>query len=287
MIFPNTSDGPSDHEFITILSVSSDGILGCFVIFGNLLVLAITVRRKAMPNTTNMLVASLAVADLLMGFVYVPTSIFRKTSPWSDGYTYLFCAILPASSGFSAIVSILSMVCIGLERYRSIVAYHKEQYTLKHVKLMLVMIWGTALLALPRYLTIYTDIRGTCGSGNDYIIGRTVTLLFVSIAALFMMVLYWNIVKRLRLQIFSHSLQQRRRAVKSFVVCVVWLICCFVPIHVYTLIKSCVLAWRKADAIDHVLNPVEDLAYTASIICNSVANPIIYGICNKRMRYII
>ena len=151
---------------------------------------------------------------------------------------------------------------------------------------MLVIIWGTALLiALPRYMIFYTNAPNACGRAKDYIVGRLLTLLVVSYASALMILLYWKMIKKLKLHTFSKRVQQRRRAVMSFVVCFLWLIICFVPMNVYNLVKSCVLAWNNAAAQEHVLTPLEDLVYSTLAIANSVANPIIYGIYNESMRY--
>ena len=276
-----------DQETIVIVNVCADAILGCFVICGNLLILAVTRQQNPLSSSTNMLVASLAWADLSVGLIFVPTSMYRMITPVNDRFSYVFCAVLPAIWGVTAVSSILSMVGIGVERYRAIVSFHKPPYTVKQVKIMLAIIWGTALLiALPRYLIVYTNVYNACGRAKDYIAGRIFTLLVVSIASALMILLYWNIVKKLKNQhTFTSRLQQRRRTVMSFVVCVLWLIICFVPMNVYILAKSCVLAWNNGEAEEHVMTPLEDLVYSTLTISNSLANPIIYGIYNKRMRY--
>ena len=275
-----------DQKTIVIVNVCADAILGCFVICGNLLILAVTRQRNPLSSSTNMLVASLAWADLSVGLIFVPTSMYRMITPVNERFSYVFCAVLPAIWGVTAVSSILSMVGIGVERYRAIVSFNKKTYTVKRVKIMLVIIWGTALLiALPRYLIFYTNAHNACGRAKDYIVGRLITLLVVSIASALMVLLYWKMIKKLKLHTFSKRVQQRRRAVMSFVVCVLWLIICFVPMNVYILAKSCVLAWNNAEAEEHVMTPPEDLVYSTLTISNSLANPIIYGIYNKRMRY--
>ena len=277
-------DDVPHEDPIVIINVSFDAILGCIVVCGNLLILTITLRGKPLSNTTNILVSSLALADLLVGLIFVPTSIYRKITPFNKTFSYILCSVLPAIWGLTAIASILSMVGIGVERYRAIVSFHKTSYTVKQVKIMVVIIWGTALTAFPRYLSIYNNTNDACGSAKDYIVGRLLTLLAASIASAIMMLLYWNIIKKLSQQTLSSSLQQRRRAVMSFVVCVVCMICCFVPTNAYVVVKSFILAWNNAEAKEHVMTRAEDLVYSTLAISNSAVNPLIYGIYNKRMR---
>ena len=120
---------------------------------------------------------------------------------------------------------------------------------------------------------------------RDYIVGRLLTLLAASIASALLMLIYWNIIRKLSQQIFSSTLQQRRRAVMSFVVCVVCMICSYVPVDAYVVVKSFILASNNTEAKEHVMTGAEDLVYSTLATSNSAVNPLIYGIYNKRMRY--
>ena len=122
-------DDVPDQELIVSVNIYTNAILGCFVICGNLLVLAITKRWKLLSISTTILVASLAWADLSVGLIFVFTSIYRMITPVHDRFSYIFCSVLPGIFGVTALSSILSMVGIGVERYRAIVSFNKKTYT--------------------------------------------------------------------------------------------------------------------------------------------------------------
>ena len=109
-------DDVPHEDPIVIINVSFDAILGCIVVCGNLLILAILLRGKPQSNTTNILVASLALADLLVWLRFIPTSIYRKITHLNKTFSYILCSVLPEIWGLTAIASILSMVGIGVER---------------------------------------------------------------------------------------------------------------------------------------------------------------------------
>ena len=138
-------------------------IIGLFIIIGNLLVLIVVYRRKAMRNTTNILVGSLAFADLMIGFFVVPSTVISAvTNSGTKGA--LMCQLVPYIQLTSFTASILSMVLIACERFHVIVRTHKTPYTIKQTGFMVFGVWCiSASYGLRVFIqtgTVYTFSRG-------------------------------------------------------------------------------------------------------------------------------
>ncbi|KAM6946067.1 trace amine-associated receptor 13c-like [Aplochiton taeniatus] len=85
-------------------------------VFGNLLVIITVAHFKQLHSPTNMLVLSLAVADLLLGVTVVPFSMTRTVEGcWFYGDT--FCKLHTGTDMFLCSVSIFHLVCIAVDRY--------------------------------------------------------------------------------------------------------------------------------------------------------------------------
>ncbi|KHJ96246.1 hypothetical protein OESDEN_03798 [Oesophagostomum dentatum] len=86
-----------------------------------MVIFAVLIDRKLKSVTTNKFIASLAVSDLLVGLVVMPLSLYYKlhNDEWTLGYTW--CQFHLVSGVFSTTASIVHLVAISLDRYRSFI----------------------------------------------------------------------------------------------------------------------------------------------------------------------
>ena len=109
--------GPSLSENVVLHSIPL-AFLIVFTIFGNILVCAAFYLCRELRNVTNYFVVSLAVADLLVGFVCMPFWLTYLIKQWPDPkrnhefYTLWIC--LDIVSGTS---SIMNLVAISVDRF--------------------------------------------------------------------------------------------------------------------------------------------------------------------------
>ncbi len=85
-------------------------------ILGNSVVIISIAHFKQLQTPTNILVMSLALADLLLGLVVMPFSMIRSV----DGCWYYgdaFCLLHSTFDLFLTSVSILHLVCIAIDRH--------------------------------------------------------------------------------------------------------------------------------------------------------------------------
>lgn len=138
-----TEADPELSENIAIAAIPL-AVLIVFTIFGNLLVCAAFYLCRDLRNVTNYFVVSLAVADLLVGFVCMPFWFIFLIKQWPDPvqdvelYTLWIC--LDIVSGTS---SIMNLVAISVDRFYAITSpfnYHLK-LTKNRARFCIVALW--------------------------------------------------------------------------------------------------------------------------------------------------
>ncbi|XP_068199114.1 trace amine-associated receptor 1-like [Antennarius striatus] len=123
------------------------GLLSVVTICGNLLVIISIIYFKQLHTSTNYLILSLAVADLLVGVLVFPLSMaFTVTAClYHEG---LFCKIRTSFDIVLSTASILNLCCISIDRYYAICQplTYKSKITNQIIGFMILMSWGTAAL---------------------------------------------------------------------------------------------------------------------------------------------
>ncbi|XP_035995623.1 trace amine-associated receptor 13c-like [Fundulus heteroclitus] len=107
----------------------------------NLLVIISVSHFRQLHTPTNILLFSLAVSDLLVGFISMPGEIYQNTSCWFLGdnicflYNYL-CYIIPSTS-------VGDMVLISIDRYVAICdpLHYQTRVTKRRVKVCVCLCW--------------------------------------------------------------------------------------------------------------------------------------------------
>lgn len=130
-----------------------------FTIFGNLLVCAAFYLCRDLRTVTNYFVISLAVADLLVGFVCMPFwfsfLLVQRPNEQQDNVLYTMWICLDIVSGTS---SIMNLVAISVDRFYAITSpfnYHLK-LTRKRALFCIVLVWlysvvvGSIRISRPR-----------------------------------------------------------------------------------------------------------------------------------------
>lgn len=124
------------------------------VVVGNMLVIVAIVTEKSLKSITNWFIASLAVADLLLGLLIMPFSLANLLMGyWVFGD--LWCELHAAIDVLLSTASINNICLISLDRYWSIthaVDYLKKR-TPQRAVAMIVFVWVfSALVSIPPLL---------------------------------------------------------------------------------------------------------------------------------------
>ncbi|XP_069938794.1 somatostatin receptor type 5-like isoform X2 [Cherax quadricarinatus] len=279
-------------------------------ILGNSLIIYTISRYNGMKSTTNVFLASLASADLLLILVCVPVKT-AKVFAYSWTFGWFLCKAIHYLQNVSAICSVLTLTAMSMERYYAILFPFRAKYilTVHQAQRMTAIVWLLSILLSTPILFVQVHSRvgvrvesywchrdwENVGLWRAYETYMLVVVLLVP--TLIMGFAYSAIgykltkvmIERSTLVGSGHVVTSRsrgddrdvRQIVTMLVVVVVLFIVCWSPL----LITNVLWAWGVLPPYDHrsffkhLYNAVHLLAYF-----NSCINPIIYGFLSKNFR---
>ncbi|XP_065165380.1 QRFP-like peptide receptor [Atheta coriaria] len=127
------------------------GITFIFGSVGNALIVYATYRNGRMQSVTNVFLASLAIADLLLIILCIPVKVAKLFSyTWDAGW--LLCKGVHYVQNVSTLCSVFTLTAISVERYYAIVHPMKARYicTISQAQRVILITWCLSiLLATP------------------------------------------------------------------------------------------------------------------------------------------
>ena len=288
-------------ETYTILGIGLHVLLFLATWFGNTLVCVAIWRFRALHSVSNMLIFSLAIADILMTEVFV----FRVIVISSEKELPTACHGI-AETGFSLIcVIILHLSCISVDRLIAIECPLRYQciVTRRRMKLAIVAIWFSALfgnLALPHALPRrdyedfinYYDSFYLCITAHNHnfkntskILARVIISFYFVIPFVVTLSSYAYVMRvsrqqqvRLRREAHLESAKLRKleiKAVITFGIVTGAFMLCFLPLFVGTLYQQ-----FKPDERHNMIRAMQVLSIIASV--SACVNPAVYT-CRDRL----
>lgn len=280
---------------------------------GNLLVIIVIIANIQMRNTTNILIISLAVADLLFIIFCVPfTAVMYVTGGWPLGR--IFCQIYQYMTFITAYCSVYTLVLMSIDRYLAVV-HPIRSMTLRNSRNTIIAVgsvWGLFLITnLP--LLINSDIiKGprdeitncladyctykalmkwnstTKTYQDDKYFGKVFYTLFFVIfyllPVLVISVLYGFLISRLlcgRSSKISHSndaMVAKKRVTKMVIVVIVIFTICWAPIQCIFIIQ--LYGGDPGGNVFRTMHVIGNcLAYS-----NSMVNPFLYAFLSENFR---
>ncbi|CDQ58081.1 unnamed protein product [Oncorhynchus mykiss] len=139
----NCSSSPSPssppYNFYAVLLV----LLIFCVVFGNMLVCVAVSRERALQTTTNYLIVSLAVSDLLLATLVMPWGVYLEVvGEWR--FSLIHCDILLTLDVMMCTASILNLCAISIDRYTAVampMLYNTRYSSRRRVALMIAVVW--------------------------------------------------------------------------------------------------------------------------------------------------
>uniref|UniRef100_A0A8C2PRT4 Dopamine receptor D2 like n=1 Tax=Cyprinus carpio TaxID=7962 RepID=A0A8C2PRT4_CYPCA len=136
-VSPSPSSPP--YNFYAVLLV----LLIFCVVFGNVLVCVAVSREKALQTTTNYLIVSLAVSDLLLATLVMPWAVYLEVvGEWR--FSRIHCDILLTLDVMMCTASILNLCAISIDRYTAVampLLYNTRYSSRRRVALMIAVVW--------------------------------------------------------------------------------------------------------------------------------------------------
>ncbi|NXA47208.1 DRD3 protein, partial [Nothocercus julius] len=138
-------DLPHSHAYYALCYC----ILILAIVFGNVLVCLAVLRERALQTTTNYLVVSLAVADLLLATLVMPWVVYLEVTGGVWTFSRICCDIFVTMDVMMCTASILNLCAISIDRYTAVVRpvqyqYNTGQSSCRRVSLMIVIVWMLA-----------------------------------------------------------------------------------------------------------------------------------------------
>ncbi|XP_060920818.1 D(3) dopamine receptor isoform X1 [Labrus mixtus] len=117
------------------------------IVFGNVLVCLAVLRERSLQTTTNYLVVSLAVADLLVASLVMPWAVYLEVVGGAWLFSRLYCNIFVTLDVMMCTASILNLCAISIDRYTAVVMpvlYNTTHRSRKRVFMMIATVWVLA-----------------------------------------------------------------------------------------------------------------------------------------------
>lgn len=117
-------------------------------LLGNALIVATVYRHIPMHSSVNLFIANMAVSDILQTIFGIPrvvTEVMIGRERWLLGGSLgmFTCKLAYFVQDMSLSVSIVSLICITIERFYAVVFPFKYSYLNKHPRLTITGIWLT------------------------------------------------------------------------------------------------------------------------------------------------
>ncbi|XP_075404878.1 D(2) dopamine receptor isoform X1 [Tenrec ecaudatus] len=113
------------------------------IVFGNVLVCMAVSREKALQTTTNYLIVSLAVADLLVATLVMPWVVYLEVvGEWK--FSRIHCDIFVTLDVMMCTASILNLCAISIDRYTAVampMLYNTRYSSKRRVTVMIATVW--------------------------------------------------------------------------------------------------------------------------------------------------
>ncbi|XP_022621827.1 trace amine-associated receptor 1-like [Seriola dumerili] len=257
------------------------GSLSVVTVCGNLLVIISIIYFKQLHTPTNCLILSLAVADMLVGIVVIPTNM-KFTLSTCLYYEDFICKVRLFFDITLVNASIMNLFCISIDRYYAVcqpLAYRTK--TNVHVVVMILASWSVSILLAICFVIAEIDhekCKEVCFREIAKILGP---ILNFYLPVIIMLCIYFKIFLAAQRQVRSiqsttcHSTnpgdavsKMERKATKTLAIVMgVFLMCCLPFFLCFTF-----------ELLNHVSVPVkvfETLNWLA--LSNSVLNQFIYA----------
>ncbi|NWX32466.1 DRD2 protein, partial [Notiomystis cincta] len=154
------------------------------IVFGNVLVCMAVSRERALQTTTNYLIVSLAVADLLVATLVMPWVVYLEVvGEWR--FSRIHCDIFVTLDVMMCTASILNLCAISIDRYTAVampMLYNTRYSSKRRVTVMIAVVW---VLSFAISCPLLFGLNNTGDYEKECIIGNPVFVVYSSIVSFY------------------------------------------------------------------------------------------------------
>ncbi|XP_058057773.1 adipokinetic hormone/corazonin-related peptide receptor variant I [Anopheles bellator] len=294
---------PIDMRFNSghLLSIMVYSTLMVFSAMGNITVLSSLAQRKGRASSRiNIMLAHLAIADLLVTFLMMPLEIgWAYTVRWSAGD--LMCRVMAFFRTFGLYLSSFILICISIDRYYAVLKPLKV-HDHHRARLMISTAWiMSGLCSLPQSFIFHLErhpnitVYEQCVTYHFFeeevyeIIYNVLGMCFMYALPLVVILycygsIYYEIFSRTNprnLESFRRSSidvlgRAKRKTLRMTITIVIVFVVCWTPYYVMSL-----WYWLDKESAKNVDQRIQKGLFLFAST-NSCMNPVVYGIYNVR-----
>lgn len=279
---------------ITILQIFLYLSISIIGTTGNVLVCR-AIARSSHKRTNEFFILNLAITDLGTSLLSIPldlAELIKGHFPFGS----FFCNLVYPFQTVLMIVSVMTLLCMSVERYRAIATPLKRRVPSNVAKLSIISSWVFALACVVPYATVlgFEDKMCTETWSHDshrklftltlFLLFYLIPMFVITVSYIKIVVILFRTLKNVKKMLGANDTKTwnmgRRRAkqnlnmVKVFVVAVVAFACCLLPTHVLWL-------WHDYGNGNMYKHFGIVLAFSNIMIySNSAINPFIFGKLN-------
>ena len=254
-------------------------VFAFFALFGNAVIVVVIARTKSLHSTSNILLGSLALSDLLLAAVVQPIFIWYKVSELTGQYSCLVHVAFTTSAWICGGVSFLTVTAVSVERYFALfmALRYKTIISVRRTIIICVSIWIICvILVVARFLGLANQVF--------YIISCVVISICIVMISLIYVKVY-RLVRRHQKHIKNtdmvlRNIEGRQAYERKMATTAGWIIGVFLICYTPTLIMNLLYVTLE-------FNLTMKAAYnwtTTLIFINACLNPFIYSMKNQDLR---
>lgn len=273
----------------TVIKIATPSILILFSLVGSLLIVAVFYRNKRLRTPVHYFIMNMALSDLLIPTVYLPTLISRSyhDGRWLDDGVLgtILCKFVTIVMYVSVAVSMFSMVAIAVDRFYAIIFVMKPAlFSQKTCYRLIIVTWIVSVAIHGYYFDAVKLERERTGVYcNEAFEKISFSCLFAFIA-LVLTVLYSIIIislyqRKKDLHLANETLQLREKENRKVTTMLVIIVLAFYLVWV----PFCVYYFQKHDVVDNCSLGWPWIAHTLPMFY-TIINSLVLGIFNKTFR---
>ena len=137
---------------LVILLAILYGSISVMAVIGNGLVILVIVKNKKMQTVTNLFIANLATADVILGMFSIPFQ-FQAALLQRWIFADFLCSLAPYVLTMSVSLSVFTLTVIAIDRYFAVLHPLKPRFTKRSAVVVLTIIWLiSSVSSLPEAL---------------------------------------------------------------------------------------------------------------------------------------